>query len=203
MKALILVDIQNDFCKGGALEVPGANEIIEGVNDLHREFKEKGDLVILTQDYHPQNHKSFASNNEGKEVGELAELGGKPQVMWPDHCVENTNGAEFHPELNMLGTVAFFRKGQNPEVDSYSGFYDNDGISSTGLGEYLKKKDVSEVVVVGLALDYCVKFTALDSANEGFKTTVKIPLTRAVNLNKDDDKKAIAELEAAGVVCEQ
>ena len=203
MKALILVDIQNDFCKGGALEVPGANEIIEGVNDLHREFKEKGDLVILTQDYHPQNHKSFASNNEGKEVGELVELGGKPQVMWPDHCVENTNGAEFHPELNMLGTVAFFRKGQNPEVDSYSGFYDNDGISSTGLGEYLKKKDVSEVVVVGLALDYCVKFTALDSANEGFKTTVKIPLTRAVNLNKDDDKKAIAELEAAGVVCEQ
>ena len=200
MKALILVDIQNDFCAGGALEVPKANKIIEGVNLLQEEMA--GSLIVATQDYHPQNHKSFASNNEGKNVGDLGILNGSPQVMWPDHCVKGTEGAEFHKDLNLEKINKVFPKGENPEVDSYSGFYDNDGVSSTGLAEYLKEKGVEEVVVVGLALDYCVKFTALDAVKEGFKTTLKTNLTKAVNLNAGDDEKALEELREAGVICE-
>lgn len=197
-KALIIVDIQNDFCEGGSLAVPNANEIIPFVNSLLN--KDQYDLVVATQDYHPQNHGSFASNNN-KEVGEMGELGGLPQVMWPDHCVEQTFGAEFHSSLDMNKVNKIFKKGQNPKIDSYSGFFDNDKSSSTGLSEYLKEKNIAHVEVVGLALDYCVKFTALDAVSEGFQTKLYLDGTRAVNINQNDGENAVNELKKAGVEC--
>ena len=199
MKVLILVDIQNDFCKGGNLAVPEGESIVQQVNAMQKDY----DLIVATQDFHPKNHKSFASNNPGKKIGELGELNGQVQVMWPDHCVQNTFGSEFHPLLNMTNVRKVFPKGVNPEVDSYSGFFDNDKKSSTGLGEWLKEKGVKEVHVVGLALDYCVKATALDSAALGFKTKVFVSATKAVNLNPDDGRNAIEEMKAKGVeICE-
>jgi nicotinamidase/pyrazinamidase len=195
MKALILVDIQNDFCPGGNLAVSEGDKIILLVNALQKNY----DLVVATQDFHPITHKSFASNNPGKAVGSLGELNGQVQVMWPDHCVQGTKGAEFHPALDMSKVAQVFPKGTNPEVDSYSGFFDNDHKSTTGLGEYLKAQGVTAVDVVGLALDYCVKATALDAQKLGFITTVIPSATKAVNLNPGDDLKAIAELQAAGV----
>lgn len=198
MKALILVDIQNDFCPGGNLAVKDGDQVIPIVNQL--QLKKDYDLIVATQDWHPKNHKSFASNNLGKSVGEMGELNGQPQVMWPDHCVQRSNGAAFHKDLDMSKIVKIFQKGTNPEVDSYSGFFDNDHKSSTGLGEYLKSEGVTFVDVVGLALDYCVKATALDSNNLGFITTVIVPATRAVNLTPGDDIKAVAELKKAGVL---
>lgn len=198
MKALILVDIQNDFCPGGNLAVKDGDKIIPLVNQLQKQ--KDYDLIIATQDFHPKNHKSFASNNSGKSVGDLVELNGQVQVMWPDHCVQGSIGAEFHKDLDMNKIVKIFKKGTNPEVDSYSGFFDNDHKSSTGLGEYLKSKNILMVDVVGLALDYCVKATAMDANNLGFITTVIVPATRAVNLNVDDDLKAIAELKKSGVL---
>lgn len=196
MKALILVDIQNDFCPGGALAVRQGDKIIPLVNQLQKEFP----LVVATQDFHPLNHKSFASNNPGTTVGEMGELNGLPQVMWPNHCVQGTSGAEFHPGLKLNSVRKIFKKGTNPEVDSYSGFFDNDQKTATGLGDYLKQAGVTEVTVVGLALDYCVKATALDARRLGFKTTVIISATKAVNLNPGDDQKAIKELQDAGVI---
>lgn len=198
MKALLVIDIQNDFCKGGSLAVADANEIIAGVNKLHKKYVESGDLVIFTQDYHPLDHKSFASNNN-KEIGSIGKLGGKDQVMWPNHCVQGTSGADFHKDLEINGSVIVFRKGQNTNVDSYSGFFDNDGISSTGLSEFLKMRGITEVDIVGLALDYCVKFTALDAIKEGFETNLITNLTKAVNIMPGDGKKAIKEMKSAGV----
>ena len=196
MKALILVDIQNDFCKGGNLAVPDGEKIIPFVNQLQ---ENEYDLIVATQDSHPQNHKSFSSNNPGTNPGDLGELNGQPQVMWPDHCVKGTSGIEFHPELNSEKVSQVFPKGEDPSVDSYSGFFDNDQKTSTGLGEYLKEKGVTEVDVVGLALDYCVKFTALDAVKLGFKTSLHLEGTRAVNLNPEDGNDAIKELKDAGV----
>lgn len=194
--ALIIVDIQNDFCEGGALAVPHANEIVSVVNELSN--SNKFDIVVTTQDYHPLKHGSFASTHN-KEVFTLGELSGKPQVMWPDHCVEGTKGAEFHPELDLSNVDKNFPKGQSHNVDSYSGFYDNDKINSTGLSKYLKENDVESVYVVGLALDYCVKYTALDAVSEGFKTYLIHNATRAVNMNEGDDLRAIQELVMSGV----
>lgn len=195
MKALILVDIQNDFCEGGALAVNNGNSILPVVNKMMKDY----DLVIATQDFHPLNHKSFASNNPGSAVGELGQLNGQPQVMWPNHCVEGTEGSLLRPELDQKTIHKIFKKGMNPEVDSYSGFYDNDHNSSTGLGEFLKAKKVTEVMVVGLALDYCVKYTALDSKKLGFATSVYLPATKAVNLSAGDEQKAVKELTYNGV----
>lgn len=197
-KALILVDIQHDFCKGGSLEVPNSNEILPFVNNLIS--NEKFDLIVATQDYHPSNHGSFASNNN-KNIGDMHELGDISQIMWPDHCVEGTKGVEFHPELDLSNVDKIFKKGENPKIDSYSGFYDNDHNSSTGLSEYLKENNITDVTIVGLALDYCVKFTALDAINEEFKTKLLINGTRAVNINPNDGKNAIKELKEAGVIC--
>ena len=194
--ALIIVDIQKDFCPGGALAVSQGDEIVKTINELQLK---NYDLIITTQDFHPKNHKSFASNNQGKKIGELGELNGQAQVMWPDHCVQGTEGVGFHPELNLTKVNKNFTKGSNPGVDSYSGFFDNDKKSSTGLGEYLKENNISKVDVVGLALDYCVKATALDAKNLGFDTSVILDATKAVNLSPDDGEKAIAELQQVGV----
>lgn len=166
MKALILVDIQNDFLEGGALAVPNANEIIPIVNQIIPTF----DLVVATQDWHPTNHKSFASQHENKKTFEQIDLFGLPQTLWPDHCIQNTSGAEFHKYLNTQNVYAIFRKGTNPSIDSYSGFYDNGKRESTGLKGYLNEKGVTDVYVCGLAGDFCVQFTAFDALQAGFKT---------------------------------
>ncbi|WP_300669648.1 bifunctional nicotinamidase/pyrazinamidase [Soonwooa sp.] len=190
-KALIVVDIQNDFCEGGALAVPNANDIIPYVNLLMED--NQYDEIILTQDWHPANHKSFASNN-GRQVGESIILNSVPQFMWPDHCVQGTFGAEFHKDLNISKATKIIQKGTNAEIDSYSGFQDNNHFMKTGLADYLKYHDIQLVEIVGLALDYCVKFTALDSVKEGFVTCVHFNGTKAVNVKPENAKNAIYDL---------
>ena len=190
-KALIVVDVQNDFCEGGALAVPKANEIIPYVNLLMEDSTY--DEIILTQDWHPANHKSFASNN-GKKVGESIELNGYSQFMWPDHCVQGSFGAEFHKDLNLEKVTHIVQKGKNPEVDSYSGFQDNNQLVKTDLEDYLKFKDIELVEIVGLALDYCVKYTCLDAAKLGYVTCLHFNGTRAVNTKPESGKNAIFEM---------
>lgn len=180
MKALIIVDIQNDFVAGGSLEVPFGEQIIPLVNELSTRF----DLVVATQDWHPASHKSFASNHDGKKAFDNIISGGLDQVLWPDHCVQGSTGAAFHHDLNMNRVEAIFRKGMDPEIDSYSGFYDNGHKKSTGLEGYLKSRGVREVYVCGLAGDYCVYFTAMDALKAGFKTYLIEDATRSIN-NKD------------------
>ncbi|OUJ72230.1 bifunctional nicotinamidase/pyrazinamidase [Hymenobacter crusticola] len=166
MKALLLIDVQNDFVPGGALAVPEGDQIIPLLNQLQPSF----DLVVATQDWHPQAHKSFASNHEGQQVFNKIELHGLEQVLWPNHCVQGTSGAELHPALDTSRVEAIFRKGTNPEIDSYSGFYDNGHQKSTGLIDYLRGKGVTQVYVAGLAGDYCVYFSAKDAVQAGFDT---------------------------------
>ena len=190
-KALIVVDIQNDFCEGGALAVPNAKDIIPYVILLMED--NQYDEIILTQDWHPANHKSFASNN-GRQVGESIILNSVPQFMWPDHCVQGTFGAEFHKDLNISKATKIIQKGTNAEIDSYSGFQDNNHFMKTGLADYLKYHDIQLVEIVGLALDYCVKFTALDSVKEGFVTCVHFNGTKAVNVKPENAKNAIYDL---------
>ncbi len=177
MKALIIVDIQNDFTKGGSLEVPGGNEIIPLVNKLQNQF----DIVVATQDWHPGNHKSFASNHPGKKPFEMIRLNDLEQVLWPDHCVQGSYGAQFHKDLDMCKVEAIFRKGMDKEIDSYSGFYDNGHLKNTGLAGYLRDRKVNEVYVCGLAGDYCVYYTAMDAISEGFKTYYIEDATRSIN----------------------
>ena len=177
MKALLLIDIQNDFIPGGSLAVPGGDEIIAIANDLQSRFE----VVVATQDWHPQNHKSFASNHPGKNVFDVTDLNGLNQVLWPNHCVQGSRGAEFSNALNMNRVEAIFRKGTDSEIDSYSGFYDNGHRKSTALGEYLKGKQVTEVYIVGLAADYCVYYTAKDAIAEGFSTYIIEDAVRAIN----------------------
>ena len=190
-KALIVVDVQNDFCEGGALAVPKANEIIPYVNLLMEDSTY--DEIILTQDWHPANHKSFASNN-GKKVGESIELNGYSQFMWPDHCVQGSFGAEFHKDLNRDKVTHIIQKGTNPDFDSYSAFQDNNQVMKTGLDDFLKYHDIQLVEIVGLALDYCVKFTCLDAANLDYVTCLHFNGTRAVNVKPDSAKDAIYEM---------
>lgn len=190
-KALIIVDVQNDFCEGGALAVPGANEIISYINLLMEE--NEYDKIVLTQDWHPANHKSFASTN-GKKVGDTIILNGIPQFMWPDHCVQGTSGAEFHKDLNREKVDHIIQKGKNIDFDSYSGFQDNNHFTKTGLDDYLKYHDIQLLEVVGLALDYCVKFTCLDAAQLGYVTCLHFNGTRAVNVKPQNGKDAIYEM---------
>jgi len=190
-----LVDIQNDFLQGGALAVPDGDDIIPIVNQLQRYF----DFVIATQDYHPPNHQSFASQYSGKKIGELVELDGIPQVLWPDHCVQSTAGAEFSADLDLDKVDKIFPKGTDDWIDSYSGFFDNEHKKDTGLDEYLKGKEVDQVFIVGLATDYCVKYTALDAVSLGFDTWVITDAVKGVNLQDDASAKALEEMEAKGV----
>jgi nicotinamidase/pyrazinamidase len=197
-KALILVDIQNDFCPGGALAVADGDAVVAPANALAEQFAERGDMVVATQDAHPVCHGSFASQHPGAQVGDIVELAGLAQVAWPDHCVDGTAGAEFHPALRTDLIRKVFKKGTDPRIDSYSGFFDNDHASATGLAIYLREAGVEEVWVCGLATDYCVKATALDALGEGFATVVYAPACRAVELSAGDGEAALAELEAAG-----
>lgn len=195
MKALILVDIQNDFIPGGALAVPDGDKVIPVANRVMEKF----DLVVATQDWHPANHGSFAANHAGKKLFELIDLNGLPQVLWPNHCVQNQRGAAFVKELNTAKIKKVFQKGTDAGIDSYSGFFDNGHRKATGLGDFLKAQGVDEVYVLGLATDYCVKFTALDARQLGFKTYLVEDASRGVNLKPDDVKNAIEEMKKAGV----
>lgn len=195
MRALVLVDIQNDFLPGGALAVRDGDQVVAVANALSPRF----DLVVATQDWHPADHRSFASNHEGRDIGEVIDLNGLPQVLWPDHCVQDTWGAEFAPGLDTSRIARVFRKGVDPEIDSYSGFFDNGHRRSTGMGEWLRAQGVDEVLVLGLATDYCVKFTALDARHLGFRTVVVEDGCRGVNLAPDDSDKALAALREDGV----
>lgn len=195
-KALIVVDVQNDFCEGGSLAVPGANEMIPFINELMD--NNRYDEIILSQDWHPANHKSFASNN-GKKVGDMIPLNGIKQFMWPDHCVQNTFGAEFHADLDRSKVTHIVQKGKNIEIDSYSCFQDNNHFAKTDLDDYLKFKDIQLVEIVGLALDYCVKYTCLDAAANGYITCLHFNGTRAVNAKPGNDKDAIFMMLQNGV----
>ena len=197
-KALILVDIQNDFCPGGALAVNEGDRVVEPANALAEKFVARGDIVVATQDAHPADHASFASQHEGVCIGDVIELGGLDQVLWPDHCVDGTFGAEFHPQLRCDLLTKVFKKGTDREVDSYSGFYDNGHRHATGLAAFLHEQEVEEVWVCGLATDYCVKATALDAVFEGFGTVVYGTACRAVDMLPGDGDKALAEMAAAG-----
>ncbi len=193
MKALIIVDVQNDFCEGGALAVQNGAAIVPTINAILPAF----DVVVATQDWHPQNHGSFAVN-QNAPIGEMIALNGLPQILWPVHCVQNTGGAAFHPNLDISGLDGVFQKGTDPNVDSYSGFFDNGRLHATGLGEFLKSRGIGQVFVCGLATDYCVKWTALDAISLGFDTFVIADATRGVNLSPLDSENALLEVVAAG-----
>jgi len=195
MRALVLVDLQNDFLPGGALAVREGDRVIPIANRLQREV----DLAVATQDWHPRDHTSFASQHVGKRPGELITLEGLPQVLWPDHCVQLTHGAAFAATLDTKRIAKIFPKGMDRRVDSYSGFFDNGRRHDTGLAAYLRLKGVRELLVCGLATDYCVKWTALDAAELGFDTFVVVDACRGVELNEGDVDDALDELEDAGV----
>ncbi|GLB51517.1 bifunctional pyrazinamidase/nicotinamidase [Neptunitalea chrysea] len=177
MKALVIIDVQNDFIPGGNLAVPHGYEVIPVINELQKKF----DLVVATQDWHPENHASFVSQHEEHNVFDTIDLNGIEQILWPVHCVQNTEGAEFHKDLHTAKIEAIFRKGTNPEIDSYSGFYDNAHLKSTGLTGYLKDKGVTELYFTGLAADFCVYFSTKDAIREGFKSYLIEDATRAIS----------------------
>ncbi len=195
MRALILVDLQNDFVPGGALAVPEGDQVIPVANRAQQKF----DLNVATQDWHPANHGSFAANHPGRQIGETIDLNGLAQFLWPVHCVQGTPGAEFVSNLWMDRMARVFRKGTDPGIDSYSGFFDNGHRKSTGLGEYLKSRGVDTAFVMGLATDYCVKFTALDARQLGFETILIADGCRAVNVHPGDEQAALKDLQAADV----
>lgn len=196
IKALILVDLQNDFVPGGALPVAEAMQVVPVINRLQQLFE----VVVATQDWHPVNHGSFAVNHPGRKPGEIIDLDGLPQVLWPAHCIEETTGAAFVPGLNTARVARVFRKGTHPRIDSYSGFFDNGHRHSTGLADYLKAAGVKEVYAVGLATDFCVKFTAIDAVSLGLRSHVILDACRAVELHAGDGKRAVSDMKAAGVI---
>jgi nicotinamidase/pyrazinamidase len=196
MKALLLVDIQNDFLPGGALPVPEGDAVVPLANALQRAFP----LVVATRDWHPANHGSFAANHPGRKPGQVVSLSGLSQILWPAHCVQHSPGAEFASGLRLERLDKVFFKGADPEVDSYSGFFDNGRRHSTFLGAYLKSREVVDLYVLGLATDYCVKFTALDAVSLGFRTFLVEDACRGVNLRPNDVANALAEMKRAGVV---
>ena len=195
MQALIVVDVQHDFLPGGALPVPEGDQIVPIVNALMPHFAH----VVATQDWHPADHGSFAANHPDQTPGNLIDLHGLSQVLWPVHCVQHSKGAEFADELNQSLIQAVFPKGTDSDIDSYSGFFDNGHRKSTGLSHHLKEMGVDSVVIVGLAADYCVKYTALDAQKEGFRTQLVTDATRGVNLQPGDTQRAFEEMQAAGV----
>lgn len=195
MRVLVLVDIQNDFLPGGALAVADGDAVVPVANRIQARFL----LVVATQDWHPANHGSFAVNHPGKKVFEQIDLKGLPQTLWPVHCVQNTPGAELAPGLNRDRIVKVFQKGADPDIDSYSSFFDNGHRRATGLGDWLKANGVTEVYIGGLTTDYCVRFSALDALKLGFKTHVIEDACRGVNLRPTDSQQAIAEIKQAGV----
>ena len=177
--ALLIIDVQNDFCPAGALEVVGGNDIIPYINEEMAKY----DCVVLTQDWHPKGHSSFATSHQGKNPLDLIEMPYGEQVLWPDHCVQGSKGAEFHPDLNIDQANAIIRKGSNPRIDSYSAFFENDRQTPTGLDGYFKSLEIEKINLVGLATDFCVNYSAQDAANLGYKVSVLEKMCRAIDLN--------------------
>jgi nicotinamidase/pyrazinamidase len=198
MSALIIVDIQNDFLPGGALSVPRGDEIIPLANRLQEQ--ERFDLVIACQDWHPPDHGSFAANHPGKKPGDRILLEGIEQILWPVHCVQNTHGAAFASALNTKRFARVFQKGTDPKIDSYSAFFDNAHRRSTGMGEYLKERSVKSIYLCGLALDYCVRFSAVDARRLGFDVHVIVDACRGIDLKPGDVKEALDEIKKAGAI---
>ncbi len=194
MQAFIVIDVQNDFCPHGALAVPEGDQIVEGINALMNNF----DSVILTQDWHPAGHSSFASSHEGKSAYDVIDMPYGPQVLWPDHCIQGSMGAKFHTELHQDRADLIIRKGMNPAIDSYSAFFENDHKTPTGLEGYLNTRGITHLTMVGLALDFCVNYSAVDAAKLGFDVTVRGDLCRAIDLNGSLDV-AIEGMKGAGV----
>lgn len=195
MRALVLVDLQYDFMPGGALAVREGDRTVAVANRLLPRFE----LAVATQDAHPPDHGSFISQHPGASVGDQIDLYGLQQTVWPVHCVKGTHGSELHRDLDQTRIACVFPKGTDRTLDSYSGFFDNGKRAATGMGEYLKARGVTEVFVLGLATDYCVKFTALDAVSLGFRTYVVLDGCRAVNLDPRDGEQAIADMRAVGI----
>ena len=195
MKALVLIDMQNDFMPGGPLGVSEGDQVVPVANSLVGCF----DLVVATQDWHPPEHSSFAVNHPGHEPGEVIEVGGVSQVLWPVHCVQHTFGAELVRDLDTSAVQQVFPKGTDPAIDSYSAFFDNAHRKSTGLGDYLKQRNVDDVYLMGLATDYCVYFSAMDAIRLGFRTTLIEDGCRGVELKSGDTRRVIDEMRAADI----
>ena len=176
--ALLVIDVQNDFCPGGALAVAGGDDIVSGINALMADF----DAVILTQDWHPAGHSSFASSHDAAPMS-MTDMPYGPQVLWPDHCIQGSDGAAFHADLNVDRADMIIRKGYNPAIDSYSAFFENDKVTPTGLTGYLHTRGITQLTLVGLATDFCVNYSAVDAANLGFKVTVLQDLCRAIDFD--------------------
>lgn len=196
MNALLIVDVQNDFIPGGSLPVPQGDEIIPLINSLQKAFN----LVVATQDWHPAQHKSFASSHAGKKPFDIIMLHGLEQVLWPDHCIQGSTGAAFHHTLMMNKVEAIFRKGMESEIDSYSGFYDNGHKKSTGLAGYLREHKVKKIFICGLAADYCVFYTAKDALQENFDTYIIEDATRAINPRDFEKAKSIIQAEGGQLI---
>lgn len=193
MEALLIIDVQNDFCPGGALEVPNGDEVVPVINYLSEEF----DIVLQTQDWHPKGHSSFASSHKGKEPFGTIERPYGEQTLWPDHCVQGTEGADFHPDLETHNTQLIVRKGFRRPIDSYSAFYENDDETSTGLAGYLREREIDTLFVAGLATDFCVKWSVLDGCKEGFAVNVIKDAVRGIDI-EGSVEQAWKEMEEAG-----
>ena len=193
MDALLIVDVQNDFCPGGALEVPNGDQVVPVINKLSKAF----DVVVQTQDWHPEGHSSFASSHEGKEPFETIKMPYGDQVLWPDHCVQGSKGADFHPELETDRSQLIIRKGFRKEIDSYSAFYENDDETTTGLTGYLRERDIDTLYAVGLATDFCVKWSVVDGLKEGFELYVVEDAVKGIDI-EGSVEQAWSEMQEAG-----
>ena len=193
MKALAIIDVQNDFLINGSLEVHDGNDVIEPINQIINNYA----LVVATKDWHPLDHVSFASNHPGKKAGDVVKVNGHEQILWPDHCVQETKGSNFPETLNYKIINKIIYKGIDPKIDSYSGFHDNGKIRSTGLSDYLRANDVESIDYVGLATEYCVKFTVFDSIEEGFKTRVILKGIKGIDFK--ESKNALNEMQSKGI----
>ncbi|MBN9217974.1 MAG: bifunctional nicotinamidase/pyrazinamidase [Mesorhizobium sp.] len=196
-EALVVIDLQNDFCPGGALAVTGGDEIVPLVNDMIR----RNDHVVLTQDWHPAGHSSFASSHPGAQPFTSIEMAYGPQTLWPDHCIQGSLGSDFHSGLAWTKAELVIRKGFRPDIDSYSAFFENDHKTPTGLTGYLRERGINTITLVGLATDYCVAYSALDAVRQGFRTTVRLDACRAIDLNGSLEAM-IARMREAGVTLE-
>ena len=196
MSALIIVDLQNDFLPGGALPVPHGDEVVPIANELQSRF----DVVVATKDWHPPDHGSFAANHPGKKPGDRIILDGIEQILWPVHCVQNTHGAEFAPAFDTSRIADVFHKGIERNIDSYSTFFDNAHRRHTGLAHYLRKRSIQDIYLMGLALDYCVKYSVLDARQLGLNTHVILDGCRGIELARGDIGRAIDEMKRAGAV---
>ncbi|MFX1445008.1 MAG: bifunctional nicotinamidase/pyrazinamidase, partial [Promethearchaeota archaeon] len=197
--ALIIVDMQNDFIPGGALPVEEGDLIVEGINEIAKKFKKNHGFVVVTQDWHPKNHKSFASSHPGKNPGDEYQSEGIGPILWPDHCVQNTKGAEFHKALEIALANKIIQKGMNPEIDSYSGFLDNDKKNKTGLADYLKSVNIKRIFICGLALDYCCYFTAMDGVDFGFEVYFLIDLAKGIDLPPGNISVSLENMTKKGI----